>query len=384
MSNKRLHILFLSSWYPSRVIPLNGNFVQNHALSIARLCDVTVLHLITDPSISDIKIDIKEDIIREYIVYMPHKKVVARLISFIKMYFKGFHFISEKYGKPDLIHLNITFPVGLIAVLLHIAYKIPYIITEHWSKFNNKKSDLSFGFKLLSRLVIKHADAVCPVSQQLAYSMQRLGMQNTNYQIIGNVVDTSVFASKKQRADNQTKRVVHISNLNEQFKNPAGLMRVFYQICQMRDDVEIVIISDGNKQKWIDETSEKGYYNSKIFFKGPFNQKEVADALHNSDLFVLFSDGENLPCVIIESFASGLPVVSTNVGGIPEMIDKSRGILVNKGDEKAMVEVIDYILDHLELYDAEAIRQYAMDNFSVEAISAKYYRLYCNALKINN
>ena len=383
MINKRLHILFLSSWYPSRVIPLNGNFVQNHARCLSKLCDITVLHLITDPSITEVKIDIKEDIIRECIVYMPPKKGVIRLYCFIKMYFNGFKFISEKYGKPNLLHLNITYPVGLVAVLFNIVYRIPYIITEHWSKFNNKKEDLSLVFRLITGLVVKNAFAVCPVSQKLAINMQQLGLYNSNYQVIGNVVDVSIFENINRTVDKDSKRITHISNLNEQFKNPAGLMRVFFKLCEMRNDIIINIVSDGNMQKWIDMAIKNGFYNNKMFFKGPFNQIEVANELSNSDLFVLFSDSENLPCVIIESFACGVPVASTNVGGIPEMVDNSRGILVNKGDEQAMIESIDYMLDNIEQYNSESIRQYAIDNFSVEAISAKYYQLYCNALHIN-
>ena len=76
----------------------------------------------------------------------------------------------------------------------------------------------------------------------------------------------------------------------------------------------------------------------------------------HADFFVLFSNYENAPVVISEALAVGLPIVSSNVGGISEMINEEIGFLIDRKDEKALKEKILYLLDNFQKYDIEKIR----------------------------
>jgi glycosyltransferase involved in cell wall biosynthesis len=75
------------------------------------------------------------------------------------------------------------------------------------------------------------------------------------------------------------------------------------------------------------------------------SSQEVANKMKNANCFVLFSDYENQPCVILESFATGIPVIAPRVGGIPEIVEENRGILVEKADEKALFEAMKNVLE---------------------------------------
>ena len=113
-----------------------------------------------------------------------------------------------------------------------------------------------------------------------------------------------------------------------------------------------------------------------VIFHGKKTSAEVAEAYQNADFFVLFSNFENLPCVIVEAFASGVPVLSTSVGGIAEIVSPERGILVPQGDENALWQGMNQLLDHSNEYDREAIRDYAIKSFASQNIGRQILEAY--------
>ena len=109
---------------------------------------------------------------------------------------------------------------------------------------------------------------------------------------------------------------------------------------------------------------------------GKKTSAEVAEAYQKADFFVLFSNFENLPCVIVEAFASGVPVLSTAVGGIAEILSPERGILIPQGDEEALLQGMIQMLDHSSEYDHEAIRRYAVETFTAQNIGNQIFKEY--------
>ncbi len=102
----------------------------------------------------------------------------------------------------------------------------------------------------------------------------------------------------------------------------------------------------------------------RVFFHGYQSKNVVANYMRQAQLFVLPSLWENLPCVLIEAIASGLPILSTQAGGIPEIVDEEIGLLVKPGDVESLFEGLQEILAKLQSFDRIAI-----------AGKAKRYRL---------
>jgi glycosyltransferase involved in cell wall biosynthesis len=104
--------------------------------------------------------------------------------------------------------------------------------------------------------------------------------------------------------------------------------------------------------------------------------------MQSTDALVLFSRKENFPCVIAEAWASGVPVISTDVGGISEhlVVDSGRGFLIESENETGLRDAILSLGDGAE-FNSDEIRKYATKHFSVEAISEAFDKVYREALK---
>ena len=110
----------------------------------------------------------------------------------------------------------------------------------------------------------------------------------------------------------------------------------------------------------------------KVKLIGRVPAEVISEHLNKSYGLILFSNYENLPCVIVESFACGVPVISTNVGGISEIITKKNGVLVNNKDE--LLDAMNFTI-HND-WNKNTIRKFAIDNFSLDKIGKEFDDIY--------
>jgi glycosyltransferase involved in cell wall biosynthesis len=96
----------------------------------------------------------------------------------------------------------------------------------------------------------------------------------------------------------------------------------------------------------------------------------------------LFSNYENLPCVIAEAFAAGIPVLSTNVGGISEFFNEKLGILIEVKNETELLSSLNKMLDKQGEFDNSYIHKYAKENFSYDVIGKELLQIYQETLKL--
>lgn len=383
----RLNILFLSSWYPCRNDLYNGNFVERHAESVATYANVYVIHVCSDEDIKSIEtVGFVKNGVNTKISYYPKIKSENLLLDKMRkyIYLKGFYrkaFIELKntIGKIDIIHVNVVYPIGLIAGYLKRKFKIPYVITEHWTGYlPQSRENLSFFVKKQSKRIISGSSAVFPVSESLQKSMQKLGFK-ANYHVIANVVDTKLFKLKDLKQNKL--RFIHISTLNDKHKNVSGVLRTIKRLSDKRSDFVFTIIGDGELHPHIEYAGQLGIPEELVKFEGEKPIEGIAKVMQKNDVFILFSNYENLPCVISEAHCTGLPVISTDVGGVNEMIDDSNGLLVPTKDENALLEKMDYMIDHFNRYDVNKIREKAMARYAYEKVGKQIVGEYKKVLK---
>lgn len=368
-------ILFISSWFPNKLEPTNGNFVQRHAEAAALYNKVEILHAIGDFHQKE-KFLFDDQMInglRTLIVY--YKNTRNPLVNFSRRMFaykNGF----AKLSRPDLVHANILQHSMLFAVYLKKKHNIPFVISEHWSAFSKEKHNkTSIFIKYFARKIAKHTNYILPVSENLKKGLKHFGL-NANFEVIPNVVDINLF--HPENLENSVFTFLHVSNLVP-LKNAEKILLVSLNLLENGHHFNIKIGGDGNFAaiENLKKIVNNSNFRSKIEIFGMQTLPEVADKMRNADCFILFSDTENQPCVISEAFASGIHVISTNVGGISEYFPENFGILIDKPDIKLLENaMLDILKKNKILAKPKEMVNYANNNFSKENIGLRFTEIY--------
>jgi len=168
VNEKRLKILFIPAWYPSKQNLVAGIFIKEHAKAVALFNEIVVLYSEgIDHSIKNFyKIENNiEDGIRTLRLHY-RKSPIPKTTYFIYLWsiFNGFRKLIHEGWKPDIIHTHV-FTAGVPAILLGKLYKIPFVIIEHWAGFLLHKLTL-FG-RINARFALNRAQIISPVSNNL-------------------------------------------------------------------------------------------------------------------------------------------------------------------------------------------------------------------------
>lgn len=387
VDNKRRHILFLARWYPHRYDPMFGLFVQRHAQAVKKFHDVSVIYIHPDSNCTDMQIKLSETAgVTEIKVYYPKAGWRAKIVSplrYFQSFVRAYNTLTAFKSKPDLFHVNILTRMGVIAWLMKIFTGTPYIITEHWSRYlPQNNSYRGWLRKLMTRLVVKNAAELTTVTENLRKAMQKRRLKNKSSAIVPNVVDVNLFKPTDHPRKEGPIRLLHLSCFEERSKNMSGILRVVKKLSAKRTDFQLNMVGEGeDRQATLALAEQMGIKDRYVFFPGLKQGKALLEQMQEADLMVMFSHYENLPVVILEAFACGMPVISSDVGGIAEHLNNERGALVPPADEEAFLQRLEQLMDNLESFDRQAIREYAVTHFSNEVIGEQFCQIYQKVLE---
>ena len=372
------NVLFLSSWYPSRVHTTLGNFVRYHALAASKYNSINVLYIVADDNVKDYEIKYFQDHeLKTTIVYF--KRGIFKYLNYFVAFNKGFHFVKEKNKlKFDIVHMNIIHPGIWQALYLKWRYKIPYVVSENWHGFQDlAKYNLSFLEMKLIKIGIRFSSVISPVSKQLKNCMINANYQ-AKYQIIPNVVDTDKFHIGELDTNKNNFTFLHVSTLDDSIKNVSGIIDAFEKI--KHKNMVLKIIGDGPVDWIIKKVSTLKTKNT-VIVESEKTHDQIAKEMQKADVFVLFSNIENLPLVLIESISSGTPFIATKVGGIPELFNNELGRLVDAGSIDQLLSEMNFMVKNPDFFNPSRIRSFAIKNYSNEEVGKKFNDLYienCN------
>lgn len=370
------NILFLSSWFPSKVHSTLGNFVKYHAHSVAKFNNIYVLYIVADDTLKNYKIEsFKEENLLITIVYF--KRGIFKYFNYWNAFLKGLHFLmKEKAIEFDLVHMNIMHPGIWQALYLYYKHQLPFIVSENWHGFQDlSRYKLSRLQYFLIKKGFKKSNFICPVSIQLQDCMKKAGY-SANYKIIPNVVNTSTFNIGEKKTLNSF-TFLHVSTLEDSIKNVTGIIDAFDKV--NIPNAFLKIIGDGPTH-WISEKVNNLKLSNSIIVKGKMNHKDISKEMQKANAFVLFSNIENLPLVLIESMACGTPFIASNVGGVAELHNDDVGVLVESGNSKELTFQMDLLYRNYKKYDAKIIRQHAINHYSEEVVGKQFNDLYIEIL----
>jgi len=382
-------VLYLARWYPNRYDPMPGLFIQRHAEAASKFCRVGVVytHVVDEEKIKGFDLDLAMiEGVPTAKVYYSNSKINIPIISpIIKAYrfFRansiGIKKINEELEGFDLIHVHILTRLGMIAYWYKLFKGKPYVISEHWSRYLALTGDFKGFFrKWATRIVVKNASVVTTVTQNLANAMQSHGLKNDNYRVLANVVtDDFLKFPVKKKQNRGTATFVHVSCFEDKSKNISGLLRVIKSLSDKRFDFKFKLVGEGMDFESLKEYArEIGLGTRAIEFTGLLEGKELVNEMDSADLMVVFSNYENFPVVINESFVLGIPVISTKVGGIPEYVNDSNGRLIKAGDEEALEGLLNDYLDRKLKFNTREIQVTSREAFSSEKIGQELCSIY--------
>ena len=396
--SKPPRVLMLPKWYPNRYDDQDGDFVARHVAAIAAHggAEVAVLFAAVARGPLPKLIDAEEDfsgpwpVLRYYYRAAPTGLALLDKPLKLLLYFwclgRGYQRLLRHWsGPPSLVHVHVLLRTGLFAWWLKLTRGIPYLITEHWTLYLPPRSaGIGPVRRWLTRFVVRRAAALHTVSANLRWALAALGAVNNRSVVIPNVVDTALFHLPKAGEKPAGPPVLlHVAAFNEAAKNLRGLLRVVAGLRATLPGLRLRIAGYGPDEALVrQQAADLGLLtDSTATFLGKLDHAAVAAEMRRATGFVLFSNLENLPCVLIEAQASGLPAVATRVGGIPELLpDRRFGELVDAGDEAALARALTHLL--INKYDAAVLRANAEAYSAPLAVGRQFSELYRAVLGI--
>ena len=387
---KPLTVFFFPAWYPHRGDPMFGLFVKRHAeavSSVARVGVVFAFGEVKSGPLFDLCHTEESGVSTLRIYYrkcrIPFLGTWVNAFLYLAAVFRGYRKLKIRLGTPDVNHIHVLTRAGVVPLWLKITHGTPFLITEHWSRYlpENRGDFSGFLRKWITRRVVGQASFVTPVSEKLAAAMRSHGLRNPRYELVNNVVDTERFIPGTH-VHKECLRWVHVSCMDDRPKNLKGLLDGFARAHAADNRISLQLVGDGVDFNQIRHYAMEKDPHGKLFrFSGMLEGEALLSAFQHADAFVMFSRYENQPVVITEAFSCGLPVVATGVGAIPDMLSEGRGTTVPSEDVQALSdEVLLYAAGQVS-FSREAIRQYAVDNFSYGAVAGRFRELYLATLQ---
>jgi len=373
MSQKK-NILHLLSWFPRPDAPTAGNFCLNQIQSVSDNVNSVVLSAYIDPTVRQRIVEIVPYRNFKQVLIRVPKSLLPSAYQLFRAYNFGLKYIQKNFFEPDLVHLHVALPLGRVALYWKKRHHLPYVMTEHWTIYQPQNAEqMTPQIKQRILEVANEAEVILPVSYDLQVNMMRLGIIRP-FRHIPNVVDTALFHSVAKEP-HEVKHILHVSTLRDEAKNFSGILRVIKQLAEQRQDFVLDVVHDFDHPEFVQYVKDNNL-EDRVIFHGKKEGADIAAFYAKADFFLLFSNFENLPCVLLESFACGLPVITTDVGGIGEIMDESRGIVLHAGDEAGLLKAANTMLDHYQEYDSQKIREYAEAHFSLQVIGERLLRVY--------
>jgi len=288
-----------------------------------------------------------------------------------------------KYEKLDLLHVHYAIPHATSAYLakqmLNGVSDLKIITTLHGTDIT--LAGLEPSFLPLVKFSIEESDGVTAVSRFLKEKTLTNYNIEKDIRVIPNFIDTSIYKPtseclcKKKIAPKGEKLLVHTSNFR-QVKRVSDTIRILEKV-KKEVPCRLLLIGDGPDRSECERLSrELGLYED-VKFLG--KQEGLVDILNSADIFLMPSQSESFGLSALEAMACGLPVVSSSVGGLPELVAHNEcGYIAEIGDVDRMAKYVVQLLTNEKKYElfAENARKRAVEKFEISKIVPDYEEYY--------
>ncbi len=214
-----------------------------------------------------------------------------------------------------------------------------------------------------------------------------IGIAPQKINVIYNGVDTHVFTPCQDGSSGDTRTRFGIRKTDtvigavarfDPVKGIKNLVKAFSMLSPaVRENCKLLLVGDGDEKESIQKMSSQLGIQDQVILTGM--RKDIPDCLRMMDIYVQPSLFENISNSVLEAMAAGLPVISTHVGGIQEILDHNRsGLIVELGNHQSMTEALDFLINDVKQRKSmgEQARRNVTDFFSIEKMVLDYETIY--------
>lgn len=378
-----MKVLFISSWYPTPKNPNFGVFIKEHAHAIKFSGnEIVVLAFVIHHS-SDIYSTKLTDVLDEADVRTVTLEINTRFRDLIYHLIPFQSFLLKRLFRkkisssftPDIIHSNVIFPAGMLGDRLAKILKKPHVITEHWSRIKGLLDK-----PVLSDMAIKtyqRATRILPVSGFLRDNMISIlpTVDSSKYRVVGNVINSQLFQYKEKESTVNSIRFCAVATWMNK-KTPDKMPEVFIEALallqqEIKQTIILTLIGGGNKVDELRQMCIK--LDLKAELPGYQTKQQIANYLQDADYFVHASTIETFGVVVAEALFCGTPVICSNVGALPEMINDSNGVLCENNIESWLNGIKKAMSTP---YNHRSIAEYNKTEFDLSSIGHKINSVY--------
>ena len=368
-----LRIIAVTTFFPNSAEPHRTVYVRNLVHALRALCSVTMVAPIRyAPPLRSVpgwyvlrSVPVSE-VVEGIPVLHPRFPVLPGLhwLSGVGYFFGIIRLLRKltREQRPSLIHAHCAYPDGVGVALAARLLGLPYAITAHGSDINVYSEQTMLRRQM--RWALCGASGVVAVSAGLCDKIEQLTGGLARVRMIPCAgFDPKLFRPNAAKASRSVlgiptagRLVVYVGQLVP-IKGVTHLIAAWLELLRnslVEEGDRLVIIGAGRERAALERQAAQA--GACVQFVGEIPQIEVSTWLAAANLLCLASLNEGTPNVVIEALASGVPVVATRVGGVPDLIEEGvNGMLVPKADPSALAKAIATALAHG--WDKETIQR---------------------------
>jgi glycosyltransferase involved in cell wall biosynthesis len=378
----RARVLIVTNAYPSVDEPLDGVFVRDQAVALARCADVGVALVDT---VSPREWPRVRGRCGVETVAQQDGLPVYRMMGFVattrseRLYRRARaralrravdRFVAE-FGGVDVIHAHCAAFAGEVAVDLGQELGVPVVVTEHYSFLPELIG--TYGRRLLE--VYENADAVLGVSRSLATRMRGLGVRRPIAVCPDTYDPVHIRPAPIEPPVDGRWKLVCVAR-DDDTKNVPMLIDAVAMVAG-EIDVEVHLVGAGAFRRARAMSGGLGL-GGRITFAGPLPRGAVAERIRACHLLVSSSRIETFGVTLVEALATGRPVVATDSGGPRDIVRSADGRLTRNGDPVALADAIADVIRTYATFDQDALAASARDRFGPEALAARLLDVYAS------
>lgn len=380
-----MHILIIPpSVFLTKLQPLNGIFQLHQARALSNSgykVGVLSVGFITPRYVFKEYNYIKIETIEKFKVYrnyrrllfpwrfLPERYIISSIEEMVREIID--RYILEE-GRPDIVHVHNILHAGIVGLFLKENYKIPFIITEHSSRYEN--GNISVEEYITINRIVKHSSDVTAVSTNFCNALSRF--LNRQVRHLPNLIDPNFLNLDKELTEKPKHKNFTFFNAAslDTNKNHSLLLNSFAKSFKGMN-IYLRIAGEGSLLKKLQAQTKQLGIQDQVEFLGRLPHAQIRNEMISSHCFILTSNYETFGVVLIEALSCGTPVIASNCGGPSDIVKDKVGFLFEPRNEYELSDCMRKMVEHAVTFKSSDLILYAEKHFGSVPFIERYQKL---------